>query len=181
MPELLEGGACGDCEGVLEVLPDGYGFLRSENYLPGNRDVYVSIAQIRRFNLKTGDLVTGKTRPSKENERFLALLYITAVNGEEPEKAQMRKPFEELVPIYPNERITLESPGLGHDQNLAIRLIDLIAPIGKGNLNFAAIIPACDECGVEYVFIEQDNAPESDSMACVEYSLNTLKKMGGRF
>ena len=132
VPELLEGGACGDCEGVLEVLPDGYGFLRSENYLPGNRDVYVSIAQIRRFSLKTGDLVTGKTRPSKEGERFLALLYITAVNGEEPEKAQTRKPFEELVTIYPNERITLESPGLGHDQNLAIRLIDLIAPIGKG-------------------------------------------------
>ena len=132
VPELLEGGACGDCEGVLKVLPDGYGFLRSENYLPGNRDVYVSIAQIRRFSLKTGDLVTGKTRPSKEGERFLALLYITAVNGEEPEKAQTRKPFEELVPIYPNERITLESPGLGHDQNLAIRLIDLIAPIGKG-------------------------------------------------
>lgn len=132
VPELLEGGACGDCEGVLEVLPDGYGFLRSENYLPGNRDVYVSIAQIRRFSLKTGDLVTGKTRPSKEGERFLALLYITAVNGEEPEKAQTRKPFEELVPIYPNERITLESPGLGHDQNLAIRLSDLIAPIGKG-------------------------------------------------
>lgn len=132
VPELLEGGACGDCEGVLEVLPDGYGFLRSENYLPGNRDVYVSISQIRRFSLKTGDLVTGKTRPSKEGERFLALLYITAVNGEEPEKAQTRKPFEELVPIYPNERITLESPGLGHDQNLAIRLIDLIAPIGKG-------------------------------------------------
>lgn len=132
VPELLEGGACGDCEGVLEVLPDGYAFLRSENYLPGNRDVYVSIAQIRRFSLKTGDLVTGKTRPSKEGERFLALLYITAVNGEEPEKAQTRKPFEELVPIYPNERITLESPGLGHDQNLAIRLIDLIAPIGKG-------------------------------------------------
>lgn len=132
VPELLEGGACGDCEGVLEVLPDGYGFLRSEKYLPGNRDVYVSIAQIRRFSLKTGDLVTGKTRPSKEGERFLALLYITAVNGEEPEKAQTRKPFEELVPIYPNERITLESPGLGHDQNLAIRLIDLIAPIGKG-------------------------------------------------
>ena len=117
---------------VPEVLPDGYGFLRSENYLPGNRDVYVSIAQIRRFNLKTGDLVTGKTRPSKEGERFLALLYITAVNGEEPEKAQARRPFEELVPIYPNERITLESAGLGHDQNLAIRLIDLIAPIGKG-------------------------------------------------
>jgi len=132
VPEMLEAGACGDCEGVLEVLPDGYGFLRSENYLPGTRDVYVSIAQIRRFNLKTGDLVTGKTRPSKEGERFLALLYITAVNGEDPEKAQTRKPFEELVPIYPNERITLECAGLGRDQNTAIRLIDLIAPIGKG-------------------------------------------------
>ncbi len=132
VPEMLEGGACGDCEGVLEVLPDGYGFLRSDNYLPGNRDVYVSIAQIRRFGLKTGDMVTGKTRPSKEGERFLALLYITAINGEEPEKAQTRRPFEELVPIFPNERLTLESKGLGRDQNLAIRLIDLISPIGKG-------------------------------------------------
>lgn len=132
VPEMLENGACGDCEGVLEVLPDGYGFLRSDNYLPGNRDVYVSIAQIRRFGLKTGDLVTGKTRPSKEGERFLALLYITAINGEEPEKTQQRKPFDELVPIFPDERLTLESKGLGRDQNLAIRLIDLIAPIGKG-------------------------------------------------
>jgi transcription termination factor Rho len=132
VPEMLEGGACGDCEGVLEVLPDGYGFLRSENYLPGNRDVYVSIAQIRRFGLKTGDMITGKTRPSKEGERFLALLYITAINGDDPEKAQTRRPFEELVPIFPNERLTLESKGLGRDQNLAIRLIDLIAPIGKG-------------------------------------------------
>ena len=130
--EMLEAGTCGDCEGVLEVLPDGYGFLRSENYLPGTRDVYVSIAQIRRFNLKTGDMVTGKTRPSKEGERFLALLYITAINGEDPEKAQQRKPFDELIPIFPNERLTLESKGLGRDQNLAIRLIDLIAPIGKG-------------------------------------------------
>ena len=132
VPEMLEGGACGDCEGVLEVLPDGYGFLRSDNYLPGNRDVYVSIAQIRRFGLKTGDMVTGKTRPSKEGERFLALLYITAINGDEPEKAQQRRPFEELVPIFPEERLTLEFKGLGRDQNLAIRLIDLIAPIGKG-------------------------------------------------
>ena len=76
--------------------------------------------------------MTGKTRPSKEGERFLALLYITAINGEDPEKAQQRKPFDELIPIFPNERLTLESKGLGRDQNLAIRLIDLIAPIGKG-------------------------------------------------
>lgn len=134
VPGLLEGGECGDCEGILEVLPDGYGFLRSDNYLPGNKDIYVSIAQIRRFGLRTGDLVTGKTRPSKEGERFLALLYITAINGIDPEEAMKRKPFEELVPIYPNERLTLEyDDGTGaKDQNLAIRLVDLIAPIGKG-------------------------------------------------
>lgn len=134
VPGLLEGGECGDCEGVLEVLPDGYGFLRSENYLPGNHDIYVSIAQIRRFGLRTGDLVTGKTRPSKEGERFLALLYITAINGADPEETIKRKPFEELVPIYPNERFTLECDGDNdsRDQNLAIRLVDLIAPIGKG-------------------------------------------------
>lgn len=130
VPELLQAGDCGDCEGVLEVLPDGYGFLRSDNYLSGNNDVYVSIAQIRRFGLKTGDLVTGKTRQSKENERYLALLYITAVNGEDPEKIQERVPFENLVPIFPNERYTLESPG--KDNQLSIRLLDLIAPIGKG-------------------------------------------------
>lgn len=129
VPEILQTGECGDAEGVLEVLPDGYGFLRSENYLSGQHDVYVSIAQIRRFGLRTGDMVTGKTRPSKEGERFLALLYITAVNGEPPENIVERKPFESLVPIFPFERYTLECEGTS---SLAIRLIDLIAPIGKG-------------------------------------------------
>ncbi|NLI55049.1 MAG: transcription termination factor Rho [Clostridiales bacterium] len=129
VPEILQTGDCGDAEGVLEVLPDGYGFLRSENYLSGQHDVYVSIAQIRRFGLRTGDMVTGKTRPSKEGERFLALLYITAVNGESPESIVDRKPYEELVPVFPYERYTLELPGAN---SLAIRLIDLIAPIGKG-------------------------------------------------
>ena len=129
VPEILQTGECGDTEGVLEVLPDGYGFLRSENYLSGQHDVYVSIAQIRRFGLRTGDMVTGKTRPSKEGERFLALLYITAVNGESPESIAERKPYEELVPVFPFERYTLELPGAN---SLAIRLIDLIAPIGKG-------------------------------------------------
>ncbi len=129
VPEILQTGECGDAEGVLEVLPDGYGFLRSENYLSGQNDVYVSIAQIRRFSLRTGDMVTGKTRPSKEGERFLALLYITAVNGAPPENIVDRTPFEQLVPIFPNERYTLECAGA---KNLAIRLIDLIAPIGKG-------------------------------------------------
>ena len=129
VPEILQTGDCGDAEGVLEVLPDGYGFLRSENYLSGQNDVYVSIAQIRRFNLRTGDMVTGKTRPSKEGERFLALLYITAVNGASPEDIVDRTPFEQLVPIFPDERYTLECTG---SNNLAIRLIDLIAPVGKG-------------------------------------------------
>jgi len=130
VPELLNGGECGDAEGVLEVLPDGYGFLRSDNYLSGNRDVYISMAQIRRFNLKTGDKVTGKTRPAKEGEKFQALLYITAVNDEVPENATHRRPFDELTPIYPDERITLENKFGPKD--LAIRLIDIIAPIGKG-------------------------------------------------
>lgn len=130
IPELLNSGDVGDAEGVLEVLPDGYGFLRSNNYLSGSDDVYISQSQIRRFNLKTGDLVAGKTRKSKDGDKFQALLYVTAVNGEDPEKANFRTPFEELTPIYPNERITLEDPE--NPKELATRLIDLISPIGKG-------------------------------------------------
>ncbi len=130
VPEMLNTGECGDAEGVLEVHPDGYGFLRSKNYLPGPKDVYVSIAQIRRFNLKTGDLVTGKTRPNREGEKFLALLYITAINGGNVDDAQRRKPFDSLIPIFPDHRLTLERASQPKD--LAIRLIDLIAPIGKG-------------------------------------------------
>ncbi len=130
IPILLNTGDCGDAEGVLEVLPDGYGFLRSENYMPGNRDVYISQSQIRRFNLQTGDLVSGKTRRAKEGEKFKALLYVTGVNGEDPEKANHRPSFDELTPIYPTERITLERQESPKD--LAVRLIDLISPIGKG-------------------------------------------------
>lgn len=130
IPELLKQDDTGDAEGVLETLPDGYGFLRSNNYLSGDNDVYISQSQIRRFNLKTGDLVKGKTRPAREGEKFQALLYVTAVNGENPEKANWRRPFEELTPIYPNERITLEDPD--NPKELATRLIDIISPIGKG-------------------------------------------------
>lgn len=130
IPELLNSGDVGDVAGVLEVLPDGYGFLRSNNYLSGSDDVYISQSQIRRFNLKTGDLVAGKTRKSKDGDKFQALLYVTAVNGEDPEKANYRTPFDELTPIYPNERITLEDPK--NPKELATRLIDLISPIGKG-------------------------------------------------
>jgi transcription termination factor Rho len=130
IPELLKQDDTGDAQGVLETLPDGYGFLRSNNYLSGDNDVYISQSQIRRFNLKTGDLVQGKTRPAREGEKFQALLYVTAVNGENPEKANWRRPFEDLTPIYPDERITLEDPD--NPKELATRLIDIISPIGKG-------------------------------------------------
>jgi transcription termination factor Rho len=115
-------------EGVLEVLPDGYGFLRSDNYLSGNKDVYVSPSQIRRFNLKTGDKIKGKGRIPKEGEKFQALLYVQTVNGDPPEVATKRVAFEYLTPIYPDKRITLETS----PRELSTRLIDLIAPVGKG-------------------------------------------------
>ena len=115
-------------EGVLEVLPDGYGFLRSDNYLSGPKDVYVSPSQIRRFGLKTGDKIRGKGRIPKEGEKFQALLYVQNVNGDPPEIASKRTPFEYLTPIYPDQRITLETS----PRELSTRLIDLIAPIGKG-------------------------------------------------
>lgn len=115
-------------EGVLEVLPDGYGFLRSDNYLSGPKDVYVSPSQIRRFNLKTGDKIRGKGRIPKEGEKFQALLYVQTVNGDPPEVAARRVPFEYLTPIYPDNRITLET----NSRELSTRLIDLIAPVGKG-------------------------------------------------
>ena len=127
---LLAAGECGEGQGVLDIQPDGYGFLRAENYLPGDKDTYVSIAQIRRFNLKNGDWVVGKTRPQREGDRYSALFYITAVNGEPPENAQHRRAFEDLTPIYPDQRLRLENAG--NERDLALRAIDLVAPIGRG-------------------------------------------------
>ncbi len=115
-------------EGVLEVLPDGYGFLRSDNFLSGPKDVYVSPSQIRRFGLKTGDKVRGKGRIPKEGEKFQALLYVQTVNGDTPDIASRRVAFEYLTPIYPEKRISLETT----PRELSTRLIDLIAPIGRG-------------------------------------------------
>lgn len=130
IPALLNSGECGEAQGVLEILADGYGFLRSSNYMSGYKDVYISQSQIRRFSLKTGDLVQGKTRKAKDGEKFQALLYVTSVNGENPEKVSQRKPFDELTPIYPVKRITLENKKM--PKELATRLIDLVSPIGKG-------------------------------------------------
>lgn len=130
VPEMLATGECGDGEGILEIQPDGYGFLRAVNYQPGDKDTYVSIAQIRRFNLKTGDHVKGKTRPQREGDRYSAILYIEEVNGEKPDRAIHRKAFEDLTPVYPDERIRLENET--NEKELALRAVDLIAPIGKG-------------------------------------------------
>lgn len=115
-------------EGILEVMADGYGFLRKDNYLPGNNDIYVSPSQIRRFNLKTGDCVRGKIRIPRENEKFSALLFLTSINGDNPEMASRRPSFENLTPIYPTEKIKLEF----NEKELSTRLTDIIAPIGKG-------------------------------------------------
>lgn len=113
--------------GILEIM-EGYGFIRSANYLPGENDVYVSPAQIRRFNLKTGDILNGNTRVKTQAEKFSALLYINSVNGYHPLEAQKRRPFEELTPIFPEEKIQLEQSGSG----IPMRIVDVIAPIGKG-------------------------------------------------
>lgn len=115
-------------QGVLEVHPDGYGFLRAENFLPGTGDIYISQTQIRRFNLKTGDLVNGYIRQSREGEKFNAIIYVKTVNGDTPDKSIRRPNFEDLTPIYPTERLTLESK----EEDISSRLIDIISPIGKG-------------------------------------------------
>jgi transcription termination factor Rho len=117
-------------KGVLEILPDGYGFLRSTNYnyLPGPDDIYISPSQIKRFNLRTGDTVTGQIRPPKDNERFFALLRVEAVNFESPDKARDRLLFDNLTPLYPEERINLETK----QRDYSMRIMNLLTPIGKG-------------------------------------------------
>jgi len=117
-------------EGVLEILPDGFGFLRSPdyNYLPGPDDIYVSPSQIRRFNLKTGDTVAGQVRPPKEGERYFAMLKVEVVNEEDPETAKDKILFDNLTPLYPNQKFTLEFD----PKNMSTRIIDLLVPIGKG-------------------------------------------------
>jgi len=117
-------------EGVLEILPDGFGFLRSPDYdyLPCPDDIYISPSQIRRFNLRTGHMVTGQIRPPKENERYFALLQIKSINGEPPEKVNEKIPFDELTPIFPTKRFLLETS----PEDVSMRILDLVAPLGKG-------------------------------------------------
>ena len=126
-------------EGVLEILPDGFGFLRSPdyNYLPGPDDIYISPSQIRRFNLRTGDIVSGQVRPPKESERYFALLKVESINFEDPEAARDKILFDNLVPLYPDEKIKLESS----HEDLSTRVMDLVAPIGKGQRGLIVASP----------------------------------------
>ena len=130
VPQMLKAGLLGSGHGLLEVQPGGYGFLRAQNGTPGADDIYVSIAQIRRFNLHSGDEIVGKTRPKRMGDRYNALMYIESVNGENPEIARVRRPFDSLTPIHPNRRLTLEGEGEPGDPSM--RLMDFIAPIGLG-------------------------------------------------
>ena len=114
--------------GILEVMPDGYGFIRSANYLPGENDVYVAPSQIRRFNMKTGDIISGNTRVKSQAEKFSALLYVKTINGYLPDVATKRYNFEDMTPVFPDERIRLETPGA----SVAMRIMDLMSPVGKG-------------------------------------------------
>lgn len=134
VPEMIEAGECFDVEGTLDLVMEddnGYGFLRTLNYYNSSNDIYISNSQVRRFRLRTGDYVCGKARPSNDPGKFAAMMYITSINGRTPEEFAKHKRYEELVPVFPNERFTLETKDDG-DNNLAIRLIDLLAPIGRG-------------------------------------------------
>ncbi len=130
VPRMIKAGLLGSGQGVLEVQAGGYGFLRASNCSPGAEDIYVSIAQIRRFGLRSGDHVVGKTREKRVGDRYSALMYIDSINGDNPETARRRRPFDTLTPIHPNRRLTLEQEDGAGD--LSMRLLDFIAPIGLG-------------------------------------------------
>ena len=158
-------------EGILEVLPDGYGFLRGDNYLPTPKDVYISPVQIKRFHLDTGDMIKGIKRTPKEGEKFPALIYVGEVNGEHPEKAMRRHSFDDLIPIYPNSRLKLETT----PSEYTMRLMDLLSPIGKGQRGMIVAPPKAGKTtilkkiansittnnpGVELIVLLIDERPE---------------------
>ena len=182
--EMIAAGDCQDGSGVLEMHPDGYGFLRSDTFLPSSKDIYVSMAQIRRFGLRTGDKVVGKTRPQRDGDKYTAMLYITEVNGMPADELNGRPSFDELTPIYPTRRIDLESHG-GEPLD-DMRLTDLIAPLGFGQRglilcppdtgktallqHFASVITAnCLEAEVMVLLIDENPADVSlfrDQVPC---------------
>jgi transcription termination factor Rho len=147
-----------DIMGVLDVLPEGYGFIRTAGYLPGDRDVYCSMSQVRRFELRRGDLVKGQVRPPKETEKYSALLKVSAINGLEPEAAKNRKNFKDLTPVYPDERLRLEHGA----EFMTTRVIDLVAPIGKGQRGLIVSPPKAGKTTVlkDVAAAITDNNPE---------------------
>ena len=144
--------------GILEVMQDGYGFIRSENYLPGDNDIYVSPAQIRKFQLRTGDIIEGNTRIKTQSEKFSALLYLTSINGEPAKEVGHRPKFEDMTPIFPNERLRLETGRM----NTAMRIVDLISPIGKGQRGMIVSPPKAGKTTLlkEVALSIQQNNPE---------------------
>ena len=147
--------------GVLDLLPEGYGFLRTSGYLPGDKDVYVSVSQVRRFHLRKGDEVEGSVRSPKDSEKYQALLKIRQINGEDPEKAQRRPRFADLTPLYPEDRLTLEQPD--NPRLVTARIIDLIAPIGKGQRGMIVSPPKAGKTTVmkEIANAVRTNNPET--------------------
>lgn len=162
--EMIAAGDCQDGSGVLEMHPDGYGFLRSDTFLPSSKDIYVSMAQIRRFGLRTGDKVVGKTRPQRDGDKYTAMLYITEVNGMPADELNGRPSFDELTPIYPTRRIDLES----HEGEVFndMRLTDLIAPLGFGQRGLILCPPDTGKTALlqHFASVITANCPEAEVM-----------------
>ena len=164
LEELLASGDYEEGEGILELHPDGYGFLRASHFLPSSRDVYVSMAQIRRFGLRTGDHVKGKIRPQREGDKYAAMLYISSVNGLTEEEALSRPLFDELTPAYPNRRISLESKK--RNSLTDMRLVDLIAPLGFGQRALMLCPPNTGKTNLlrDFASILCENYPDAETL-----------------
>ena len=153
-------------QGVLEILPEGYGFLRSPeyNYLPGPDDIYVSPSQIKRFDLRTGDTISGQVRPPKESERYFALLRVEAINMENPEAAKTKTLFDNLTPLYPDDKINLEH----NAKEISTRIVDLLAPIGRGQ---RGLIVSPPKSGKTVLLQQIANAISANNPECYVFIL----------